>query len=103
MEVTMPDLIGVTFPNEDTAFELRSELIQMQTEYVIALEDAVVVTRDDAGEVKLHQAVNLTAAGAAGGSLRGLLLGALFASPLFGALLGAVSYTHLTLPTICSV
>lgn len=85
----MPELIAVTFPDQATAFDLRTELVRMQSEYVIALDDAVVVTRNEAGDVKLHQALNLTAAGAAGGSLWGLLLGALFASPLFGALLGA--------------
>lgn len=85
----MPDLIAVTFPDQATAFDLRTELVRLQSEYVVALDDAVVVTRDTDGKVKLHQAMNLTAAGAAGGSLWGLLLGALFASPLFGAILGA--------------
>jgi len=33
------------------------------------MEDVVVVTKDDKGKIKLHQAVNLTAAGAVGGGL----------------------------------
>jgi hypothetical protein len=36
---------------------------ELQKEYLIDMEDVVVVTKDDKGKVKLHQAVNLTAAG----------------------------------------
>src|SRR5690606_28064853 len=64
-DCSMSDLLVIAFDDEATGFQLRAELVKMQREYLIALEDAVVVTRD--GEnVKLHQAVNLTAAGAAG-------------------------------------
>lgn len=53
------------------------------------MEDVVVVTKDEKGEVKLHQAVNLTAAGAVGGSFWGLLIGTIFLNPLLGAAVGA--------------
>nr|WP_232017751.1 DUF1269 domain-containing protein [Cereibacter sphaeroides] len=53
------------------------------------MEDVVVVTRDAEGKVKLHQAVNLTAAGAVGGSFWGLLIGLLFLNPLLGLAVGA--------------
>jgi uncharacterized membrane protein len=39
--------------------------------------------------VRLHQAVNLTAAGALGGSVWGALIGLLFLNPLVGAAVGA--------------
>ncbi len=84
----MSDLVVIAFDDEATGFQLRAELVRMQREYLIALEDAVVVTRD--GEnVKLHQAVNLTAAGAAGGGLWGALIGLIFLNPLAGAAVGA--------------
>lgn len=84
----MSDLLVIAFDDEATGFQLRAELVKMQREYLIALEDAVVVTRD--GEaVKLHQAVNLTAAGAAGGGLWGALIGLIFLNPLAGAAVGA--------------
>ncbi len=67
----MSDLVVVGFDNEHTAFEVRAELIKMQKEYLIDMEDVVVVTKDEKGKVKLHQAVNLTAAGAAGGTFWG--------------------------------
>jgi uncharacterized membrane protein len=53
------------------------------------MEDAVVVTKDSAGKVKLHQAVNLTAAGAVGGGFWGMLIGMIFLNPLLGAAAGA--------------
>ena len=85
----MADLIAVTFDDESTAFELRAELAKLQKEYLIDMDDVVVVTRDENGKVKLHQAVNLTAAGAVGGSFWGLLIGMLFLNPLLGMAVGA--------------
>lgn len=64
----MSDLVVIGFDEEHKAFELRAELVKLQKEYLIEMEDVVVVTKDDKGKVKLHQAVNLTAAGAVGGT-----------------------------------
>lgn len=85
----MSNLVVIAFEDEFKAFELRIELMKMQKEYLIELEDAVVVTRDEKGKPKLDQAVNLTAAGAVGGSFWGLLIGALFLNPLLGMAVGA--------------
>jgi uncharacterized membrane protein len=85
----MSDLIVVSFPDEHLAFELRAELAKMQKSYLIDIEDIVVVTRDDKGKTKLHQAVNLTGAGAVGGGFWGLLIGMIFLNPLLGAAVGA--------------
>lgn len=85
----MADLIVLTFEDEATGFRLRSKLVDLQKEYLLKVEDAVVVTKDDAGKVHLHQAVNLTAAGAIGGSFWGLLIGFLFLNPILGLAVGA--------------
>jgi uncharacterized membrane protein len=85
----MSDLVVVTFDNESTAFEMRATLAKMQKEYLIDMEDVVVVTKDDKDKVKLHQAVNLTAAGAVGGGFWGMLIGMIFLNPLVGAAVGA--------------
>ena len=85
----MADLIAVTFDDQNTAFELRAEMAKLQKEYLLDMEDIVVVTRDDNGKVKLHQAVNLTAAGAFGGSFWGMLIGIIFLNPLLGMAVGA--------------
>jgi uncharacterized membrane protein len=88
-EVNMSNLVVVAFEEEHKAFELRAELLKLQKEYLIKMEDAVVVTKDPKGEVNLHQAVNLTAAGAIGGGFWGALIGLIFLNPLVGAAVGA--------------
>ncbi|SIQ34682.1 Uncharacterized membrane protein [Paracoccus thiocyanatus] len=85
----MSDLLVIAFDDETTGFELRTELVKMQKEYLIELEDAVVVTRPSAEDIQLHQAVNLTAAGALGGGFWGTLVGLIFLNPLIGAAVGA--------------
>ncbi len=49
----------------------------------------VVATKNEKGEIKLHQATNLTMAGAVGGSFWGLLIGMIFLNPLLGTAVGA--------------
>ena len=63
--------------------------MKLQQQYLIDMEDIVVVTRNDAGKVKLHQAVDLVGAGAVGGGFWGMLIGFLFLNPLLGAAIGA--------------
>jgi uncharacterized membrane protein len=45
---------------------MQAKLAKMQKEYLIEMEDVVVVTKDEKDKIKLHQAVNLTASGAMG-------------------------------------
>jgi uncharacterized membrane protein len=85
----MSDLVVIGFDNEHTAFEMRAGLAKLQKEYLIEMEDVVVVTKDDKDKVKLHQAVNLTTAGAVGGAFWGTLIGMIFLNPLLGAAIGA--------------
>ena len=87
----MSNLIVIGFNNAADAFEMRAALAKLQTQYLIEMEDAVVVTRDAEGKVQLHQAVNLAVAGAAGGMFWGTLIGMLFLNPLLGAAIGAGS------------
>lgn len=87
----MSDLIVVAFDDETTAFDLRAELAKLQTEYLLEMDDIVVVTRNTEGKVRLHQAMDLTLAGAASGSFWGLLVGMLFLNPLLGVAVGAGS------------
>jgi uncharacterized membrane protein len=63
----------------------------MQKEYLISLDDIVVAYKTDKGKIKLQQALNLTAAGAAQGSFWGLLIGLLFLMPVFGVVAGAAA------------
>lgn len=87
----MADLIAVVFPTEAKAEEVREKILEMQKEYLIEIGDAVIATKTDSGKVKLNQLMNTTAAGAAGGSFWGLLIGVLFLNPLLGVAAGAAS------------
>lgn len=90
----MSDLVVVSFKKEDTADQVLNKLNALRKEYLIDLEDACVVVRDAQGKVRLKQALNLVATGAAAGatwgSLFGTLIGLLFLNPLAGLLTGAV-------------
>lgn len=85
----MSELVVIGFEDEHTAFEMRAALVKLQKEYLIDMEDVVVVTKNEKGKVNLHQAMNLTAAGAVGGSFWGMLVGLIFLNPLVGAAVGA--------------
>jgi uncharacterized membrane protein len=50
----MAYLIVVTFEDESAAFGLRAAIGKLQKDYLIDMEDVVVVTRDDSGTVMLH-------------------------------------------------
>ncbi len=85
----MSDLIVVSFEDETIAFAMRAELVALQKEYLLDMEDVVVVTRSMDDKVQLHQVANMTGLGAISGGFWGLLIGMLFLNPLAGAVLGA--------------
>jgi uncharacterized membrane protein len=87
----MSTLVVIDYENEVKAEEVRLALVKMQKEYLIDLEDAVVVVREQNGKVKLRQLHNLTAAGAASGGFWGALMGLIFLNPLFGFAIGAAA------------
>ena len=87
----MSDLVVISYPAATTAGEARNALYAMAQQHLVELEDAVVVVKDIEGKVQLHQAINLTAAGATSGALWGSLVGLLFLNPLLGAAVGAGS------------
>jgi len=90
----MSDLIVVGFKDEFKADEVMSELRRLQSEYLVDLEDAAVVVRNQEGKIKIKQAQELVAAGAVSGSYWGILLSIFFFNPIFalvGAAAGAVS------------
>ena len=87
----MSTLVVVGYDDVFKAHEVRLKLARMQKDFLIDLEDAVVAVKDDKGKVKLHQAVNLTAAGTVSGGFWGTLIGLIFLNPLLGFAVGAAS------------
>lgn len=88
----MSELVVVGFDNPEEADRVLLKLSKLKREYLIDLEDAVVVVRDEAGKVHLKQSINLVSAGATSGflsgSLWGTLVGLLFLNPIAGFVLG---------------
>jgi uncharacterized membrane protein len=87
----MSDLVVIEFPSEAKAEEVRDKLLDMQNDYLIELEDAVIAIKKPNGRIKLNQLFHPAAAGAAYGSLWGLLVGMIFLMPLAGVVLGTAS------------
>jgi len=85
----MSTLVVIGYKDVDQAEEVRLKLRKMHRDYLIDIDDAVVAVKDADGKIKLHQAVNLTAAGAASGGFWGMLIGMIFLNPLLGMAVGA--------------
>jgi len=80
------NLIAILMQDVDTAREARAECAVMARDGLLTLEDAVVAYQEF-GDVKLDQAINLTAAGAMGGAWCGVLVGG-----LLGVFTGGVGF-----------
>jgi uncharacterized membrane protein len=85
----MASFVAIQYDTAEKAEEVRKKLAKLQRDYLIDLEDAVVAVKDENGKVRLHQPVNLTAAGAVSGGFWGSLIGLLFLNPFLGAAVGA--------------
>src|SRR5262245_11460176 len=87
----MSTLIVVGYDDLFKAEEVHLKLLRMQKEYLIDMEDAAIVVKNDKGKVRLHQTYALTAAGALRGGFWGSLLGLMFLNPLLGFAVGATA------------
>jgi uncharacterized membrane protein len=92
----MSDLIIIGFPDEKRAQEAWEELVKLQRDYLVDLDDAAIVRRDQKG--KLHvttPAHHAVAWGSFSGLFWGVLIGLLFLGPfaplagVAGGLMGA--------------
>jgi uncharacterized membrane protein len=87
----MSDLIAIAYADEATAERVRGRLAEAVKAKVIEVDDAVVITRDADGKVKLHQGTSTAGVGAAGGAVWGGLIGLIFLAPLLGMAVGAAA------------
>lgn len=85
----MPELVVIGYDSPERAAEVRQKVLELQSEYMVDLADAVVATVDQKGRIKLDQLVHTWAVGATYGSFWGLFIGFLFLHPLLGVLAGA--------------
>jgi uncharacterized membrane protein len=79
----MSDLIVIGYPDETRAQDVWEDLVKLQRDYLVDLEDAAVIRRDQKG--KLHvttPAHHAVAWGSLSGLFWGVLIGLLFLFPL---------------------
>jgi uncharacterized membrane protein len=79
----MSDLIVIGYPDEGTAQNVWEQLIKLQQDYLVDLEDAAIIRRDQKGRMHIttpaHHAV---AWGTFSGLFWGVLIGLLFLFPI---------------------
>ena len=82
-------LTVLAFDNPTQAFQLQKALVKLQGESVHEFQDAVVVTCNAKGKVKVHSAINAVTGAVAAGSVAGLVLGSIFLLGFPGSIVGA--------------
>lgn len=87
----MSTLVVLKFPSETGAHQMRDRLVSLQTQHMIAVQDAAIITKRPDGKPKLEQLHNLAGAGALGGAFWGMLIGLLFFVPFLGMAVGAAA------------
>ena len=71
----MSELIVVGFKDTEEADRVLLRLSKLKREYLIDIDDAVVVVRDETGKVHLKQSIDLVATSATSGFVSGSLSG----------------------------
>jgi uncharacterized membrane protein len=85
----MSNLFVLKCADEATGENILGTLKRLQSQRLIVVEDAALVTLQPNGRPKIRQANDLVGAGALGGAFWGMLVGLLFLSPFLGAAIGA--------------
>ncbi|NCF67130.1 MAG: DUF1269 domain-containing protein [Chloroflexi bacterium] len=82
----------ITFDDETKASSYLKGVKDLEDAQQLKIIDAVVVTKDAKGKVKVHETTDLTVGkGATGGGMVGFVIGFFFGGPIGGALLGAAA------------
>ena len=85
----MRDQIVNGYPDVKAAEAAHDALLALPRDEICRLCEFVVATRDEKGAIKLNHLVHSFALDPGTGSMSGLLIGALFLHPIFGAPAGA--------------
>lgn len=84
----MSELIVVEFEDPYQADHVLTEMTRLQTEYLVDLEDAVIVVRRPDGKVRIKQSISTTGVGAVSGGMWGAMFGSLVGLLLLNPLAG---------------
>jgi uncharacterized membrane protein len=86
----MATVTVLKFPAADGASNALNRVIDLQKQHLIKLHDAAIVSWEKGKKSpKTKQLVDLVGMGAMSGMFWGMLLGLIFATPLFGMAMGA--------------
>jgi uncharacterized membrane protein len=89
--IDMKDMLVLGFDGVDTAANVKSKLLDLNSQYLLTIDQVVEVVRKPDGQVKIKEEPRLTGVGALGGAFWGLLIGLVFFVPGLGLATGAVS------------
>jgi uncharacterized membrane protein len=85
-------IIIVTWHDMERADKALEGLRSWQKEGLVDVKDAVVVRKDEAGEIKIEETQEFTASrGAVAGGVAGAVIGLMIGGPIGGALLGGAA------------
>ena len=85
-------ILIVTFDNQEQGDQALKQLEHWQKEKEIEFGDAVVIVKDEDGEVKIHETSDFTTKrGAIAGGAAGALVGLMVGGPIGGLILGAAA------------
>jgi uncharacterized membrane protein len=87
----MTHLVVLGLNSRDDAERVLALTEDLAKQQLLQRDDAAYAYKDDKGKVRIHQTMNMTGAGAAGGALWGTLIGLLFLNPLAGLAVGAAT------------
>jgi uncharacterized membrane protein len=79
----MSDLIVIGYPDEETAEKVWDELVKLQKDFLVDLEDAAIIRRDQKGRLHVTTpAYHAVTWGTLSGLFWGVLIGLIFLWPL---------------------
>ena len=87
----MSELLIVGYDDETTATKVLDELQALQREYLVDLEDAAVIVRNQKGKVRTITADHTVERGTVSGMFWGTLIGLLFLAPIAGFAIGGLA------------
>lgn len=86
----MSELIVIGYEDEATAERVLDELQEAERDYLVDLDDAAVIVRNQKGKLKVHTTDHLVAGTTLGGMFWGMLIGLLFLVPVAGLVVGGL-------------
>lgn len=86
----MSTLLVIGYPDKTTAVNVLEELQQAEKDYLVDLDDAAVIVRNEKGKVKVITTDQSIGVGTISGMFWGTLIGFIFLVPIAGLVYGGI-------------